>query len=76
MYLNKANESIVKAFERTKKLMVKLVVEQLRQLILTHHSSQQLKNPENGKSAEQANKKKAISICLLRVDTQYKSRII
>ena len=38
--VNKARDLFVKAFEKTEKLMVKLVVEQFRQLILTHHSSQ------------------------------------
>ena len=38
----------MKVFEKTEKLMVKLVVEQLRQLIFTHHSSQQLNNLWNG----------------------------
>ena len=33
----------MKAFEKTEKLMIKLVVELLRQLILTHHSSYQWK---------------------------------
>ena len=42
---------IVKAFQKkkiNKKLVVKLSVEQLRQFILTNHSSQQLKNLWNG----------------------------
>ena len=46
--VNKARDLFVKAFEKTEKLMVKLVVEQFRQLILTHHSRQQLRNLWNG----------------------------
>ena len=55
----------MKDFEKTtEKLMVKLVVEQLRQLILTHHSSQQLNNLWNGNGLKEdkqiMNKKKEI----------------
>ena len=74
----------MKAFEKTEKLMVKLVVEHLRQLILTHHSNQQLKNlwNENGlnedkqirRQYESVNRQDSvylefIKLFLLRVDT-------
>ena len=62
--------------------MVKLLVEQLIQLILTHHSSQQLENLRNGddlKEGKQMRRRQYVYkqdmvhyLALLRVDTQYK----
>ena len=48
-------------FEKTENVMVRPVVEQLRQLILIHHSAQKLENlwNGNGSSRRTSNKKKA-----------------